>query len=141
MIISITLSLSCFISTVMLVWFKSDAFVEWASLLGFSSQVKEWEYKNQRFEDVTLNYPRFLKMQSEKFIFRLIGCPLCLCVWLSALTSLLPALLLWFILTSTLGFFIGTIISLICFMVYSSVICVSSLFIFYIISKLINENT
>src|ERR1035441_10452396 len=78
MIISITLSLSCFISTVMLVWFKSDAFIEWASLLGFSSQVKEWEYKNQRFEDVTLNYPRFLKMQSEKFIFRLIGCPLCL---------------------------------------------------------------
>jgi hypothetical protein len=113
---------SCFIATLMIVWFRSDAFVEWMSLFGLGKLIKADKYKDEKFENITITYPRFLKMKYPFFIFKLIGCQLCLGIWL----SVIPAIIL-----ST---------SLITFIGYSSVLYISSLFIFGIISKLIDEN-
>jgi hypothetical protein len=106
----------------MLVWFKSDAFVEWMNLFGLGKLIKSDKYLDEKFDNFEITYPLFLKLKYNKFIFKLIGCPLCFCVWLSIASSI-------FISTSFLSF-IG----------YSSVLCILSLFIFGIITKLINEN-
>jgi hypothetical protein len=50
----------------MLIWFKSDAFIEYMSLLGLSKFVKDKEYKLEKFENLNLNYPSFLKMKYDK---------------------------------------------------------------------------
>lgn len=106
----------------MLVWFKSDAFIEYASLFGLKKLIKAQEYKDEKLENMYLTYPLFLKMKYDKFIFRLIGCKLCFSVWWAAISSL-------FISSTILGF-IG----------YTCVSCILSLFIFGNIDKLINEN-
>ena len=122
MILLPIISLSCFISTLMLVWFKSDAFIEYASLLGLKKLIKVEEYKEAKFENIYLTYPLFLKLKYDKFIFRLIGCKLCFSIWWSGIASLF--------ITSSILNFIG----------YTSILCILSLFIFGNISKLLDEN-
>jgi hypothetical protein len=122
MILSSIISCICFISTLMLVWFKSDAFIEYASLFGLKKLVKVQEYKDAKLENIYLTYPLFLKLKYDKFIFRLIGCKLCFSIWCSGFVSL------W--ISHSILNFIG----------YTSVLCILSLFIFGYISKLLDEN-
>jgi len=121
-VLSTIIVLSCIISTFMLVWFKSDAFVEWMKLFGLGKLIKSDEYFDAKLDNFTITYPLFLKLKYNKFIFKLVGCNLCLCVWLSMILALFVA--------SSILSFIG----------YSSVLCILSLFIFGNITKLINEN-
>src|SRR4051812_32834344 len=84
----------CFIALVMIVWFKSDAFVDWCNLFGLGKLIKSNHFKVERMSDVTLTYPRFLKLKYDKFIFKILSCPLCLSVWLSAILSIPISILL-----------------------------------------------
>jgi len=114
--------LSCIVSLIMLIWFRSDAFVEWMKLFGLGKLIKYQEYLDAKLDNFAITYPLFLKLKYRWFIFKIIGCRLCSCVWLSVLTSLL--------ISSSIVSFIG----------YTSVLCILSLFIFGHISKLIDEN-
>jgi hypothetical protein len=116
------LSIACFISTFMLVWFKSDAFVEWMKLFGLGKFIKFDQYIDAKLDNMGITYPLFLKLKYNKFIFKIIGCNLCFGIWLSAISSI-------FISASIISF-IGNM----------SVLYIMSLFIFGIISKIINEN-
>jgi hypothetical protein len=78
------LIVSCFITTTLLIWFKSDAFVEYAKLLHLHRIFKIKEYEEKRLaESFQLTYTTFLRMTSDRFLIRLITCPLCVSFWLS----------------------------------------------------------
>jgi hypothetical protein len=75
---------STFIALFLLIWFKSDAIVEWGSLLGLSKFLKLDAFYKMRIDDAPLNisYPTFLKIKYNNFIVNMIACPLCLATWI-----------------------------------------------------------
>ena len=82
-----------FITLIMLIWLKSDAIVEWGSLVGLSKFLKLEEFNTEKLESPikgnSLTYPSFLKNKYHyNFITKLLGCPLCLSVWLSILACI-----------------------------------------------------
>tara|TARA_Y100001938_G_C7884688_1_gene326768 strand:- start:171 stop:521 length:351 start_codon:yes stop_codon:yes gene_type:complete len=70
--------------TVLLVWFNSEAFVEYAKLIGGAKFFKVTEYEKQQEKTPTLDYLSYLLENKNSFFIRLITCPLCLGFWLSA---------------------------------------------------------
>ena len=90
------------ISFILIIWFKTDAFVEYCNLFGVNFFLKDYnqstaynlvEYINQIGPHVS----REKRMQ--RFFLKLISCPYCVNVWLSLIGSiflnnilLLPAL-------------------------------------------------
>jgi len=124
------LIVACFDALLMLIWFKSDAFVEWMKLFGFRNLIKYDEYVDFKIGNSSMTYPLFLKLKYPKFIFKIIGCPLCSCIWM----SLFPSILL------SAGIASGLLAFIIDTMLYGSVLCILTLFIYGCISKLLNEN-
>jgi len=77
----------------MLIWFKSDALIEWGELFGLSKFLKIEEFYEKRLTSLinghNLNYPDFLKEKYKyNFITKLISCPICLSVWISTITCI-----------------------------------------------------
>lgn len=80
------INLVCFVLTIMVVWFKSAAFVEYCNLLGLKFLLFGYN------EDPnSLTFPQYLYIKSKilfkcgicRFLIALITCPLCLAFWLS----------------------------------------------------------
>ena len=87
-----------FVTLIMLIWLKSDAIIEWGSLFGLSRFLKIEEFYHKRLEmtikGFPLNYPEFLKDKyNYNFITKLLGCPLCLSVWLSILSCIFVSIM------------------------------------------------
>jgi hypothetical protein len=81
------------IALILLVWLKSDAIIEWGSLFGLSKLLKTEEFYSKRLEmaikGYPISYPEFLKEKYHyNFITKLLGCPLCLSMWLSILSCI-----------------------------------------------------
>lgn len=112
---------SALIAVTLLVWFKSDAFLEYGKLLGLKRIIGSREYDSERFNNINLSYPVFLKMKYPNFFFKLIGCRLCLSIWLSAIYSAIQ----WNGVVSFLG--------------NTSVLTLLSLFMFGVVAKYLNE--
>jgi hypothetical protein len=80
------INLVSFALTIMVVWFKSAAFVEYSKLLGLNCLL--FGYDN---DPNNLTFPQYLYVKSRtlfkspicKFLVALITCPLCLGIWLS----------------------------------------------------------
>ena len=70
------------LSIVLLIWFQTNAFVEYARLFGFKKFLKNYEEDEQ----MGISFPDYLLMTRNCFFFRLISCPICLCAWLSLST-------------------------------------------------------
>jgi hypothetical protein len=75
--------LSCFFALILLVWFKTEAIVEYASLFGLKKLFKANEFRVEKMSLEQLTYPTFLKMKSNNFFIKLITCPICLSVWMT----------------------------------------------------------
>lgn len=90
------------VTLVMLIWFKSDAVVEWFSLIGLKKLIKKREYIDMRMEQmpIDINYPTFLKMRYKNFITKMLACSLCFCVWISTILCLVISFFtsFWFML-------------------------------------------
>jgi hypothetical protein len=86
---------SCLISTLLIVWFNTEAFEEYAKLLNFDKPFKIKIYKNKLKKDPTLNYHDYLNTYHSSFFVRLITCPYCVGLWLSVVTALLSLGLLF----------------------------------------------
>ena len=71
------------VTTVMLVWFKTDAFVEYFGFLPISK-----EYKKMKESHPEIDFIMFLTMMHNNFFVRLISCQYCMVFWLSAIVSL-----------------------------------------------------
>ncbi len=78
-------NLVCLVLTVMVVWFKSSAFVEYALLFGLKTLLLGYDK-----DPNNLTFPQYLYVKSKllfkcsicRFIVALITCPLCFAFWL-----------------------------------------------------------
>lgn len=71
-----------FITSILIIWFNTDAFVEYCKLIKFPF-VKVKEYLIAKERDCTLSYHTFLLLNYNNFFVKLLTCPVCFCVWLS----------------------------------------------------------
>ena len=93
---------SCIIALVLLIWFRTDAWLEYTRVFHLNFLSLYREYDNRKKEDLTLKYIHFLRLHHDGFFTRLITCPICISVWLGiiicftgvAITLSIKALLL-----------------------------------------------
>jgi hypothetical protein len=71
----------CSVALTLLVWFNTDAFIEYAELLRFTKFFYIKEYLRLREDDPSLTYRDFLQEYHNCFFVRLITCPICTSVW------------------------------------------------------------
>jgi hypothetical protein len=73
---------SCLLAFVLLIFFRTEAFVEYCQVfhLNFLSNYKD--YYEKKKDDVTLTYHGYLRQYHNNFFTRLITCPICVTVWL-----------------------------------------------------------
>lgn len=80
-----------FLSYLQVVWYRTDALVEYANLLRFSFIFRLSEYNSLKKEGYEGVYTDFLKeYYNDYFIVRLLTCPICFSFWLGA--ALVPSL-------------------------------------------------
>lgn len=77
------LFISCFVALILLVWFHSEAFIEYASFIGAGDFFYAIDFKQEQQKNPLLNWTEYLIKFHDNFIIRLITCPLCLSVWLT----------------------------------------------------------
>ena len=70
------------IVTILIIWFKSNAFVEYLDLLNFKKLFYIKEFKEQD-PLMAIDYPNFLLTQKNCFLSKLLSCPTCVSFWLS----------------------------------------------------------
>tara|TARA_B100000959_G_C14928811_1_gene602686 strand:- start:846 stop:1196 length:351 start_codon:yes stop_codon:yes gene_type:complete len=80
---------SSVVSLVLLIWFLSEAFIEYATAIGGEKFFKISDYKEKQKERATLDYHSYLLESHSSFFIRLITCPLCFSFWVSLTTTLL----------------------------------------------------
>jgi hypothetical protein len=79
-------NLICLILTILVIWFKSGAFVEYCNLFGLKKLLLGYDK-----DPNSLTFPQYLYIKSRtlfkcsacRFIIALITCPMCLSLWLS----------------------------------------------------------
>jgi len=83
----VCLYFSLFIVTALIVWFKTNAVVEYGSII---SKKILWidEYEEYIKNNCMGTYQTFLSEKKNSFIIRLITCVYCLCFWLSLFSCL-----------------------------------------------------
>ena len=79
------INVSCFISLVLLMFFRTDFWLEYTKIfrLNFLSFYKDYEEKRKK--DATLTYHLYLRLYHNCFFVRLITCPICLSIWIGIL--------------------------------------------------------
>ena len=79
---------STFITVILLVWFRSNAFVEYLEFLRLDMAFDVRGYKKASSEgSYYMRYTDYLLLKHNSFFVRLITCPLCLSVWISVIVS------------------------------------------------------
>jgi hypothetical protein len=79
-------SVSFLLSYLLILWFRTNAFVEYINLFRLSSLFFVTEYNKLRSEGYGDLYVDFLhEYYKDFFIVRLVSCPICLSVWLGIL--------------------------------------------------------
>ena len=76
------------VSLILLVWFRSSAFEEYAKLFGLGNLFYIHVYEERLKKNPVDTYQDFLLKNFSCFLIRLITCPLCWSVWLSLVSSL-----------------------------------------------------
>jgi len=80
-------NLVCLVLTIMIIWFKSGAFVEYCKLFGIKKILLGYDK-----DPKNLTFPQYLYIKSRtlfecsvcRFFVSLLTCPMCLALWLSA---------------------------------------------------------
>ena len=76
--------LTFLITLILLIWFKTDAFIVYSKLLKLSklTKVDEW-YEFKKTKDCSITHHQYLLINyPTNFWIKLITCPICLCMWL-----------------------------------------------------------
>lgn len=99
----------------LLIWFKTDVVIIYSNLLQVNRFLKIDEYEEfKNTKDASVSYHLFLKCKYPKsFWIKLITCPICLNVWICIPTAIIIGL------------------------IHFPTICLTSLFLYYLTSKLI----
>jgi len=72
----IVILLSCTISFILTIWFKTDAFVEYFRFLPIVKRYQKYKL------ETGLHFTDFITFYENSFLRRLIGCPHCISFWL-----------------------------------------------------------
>lgn len=72
---------------ILFIWFDTTAFVEYTSLFDCNLAYVD-EYKIATKDDPATSYPDYMNTWHSNFLTRLLGCPKCLSVWISALINI-----------------------------------------------------
>lgn len=87
---------------ILIIWFKTDALIEYATLL----KLKRWffvdDFETKRAEDFELTYHLYLRQYRNCFFSRLITCPICLTTWLTGIVLIMGGTISEFTLNVTL---------------------------------------
>lgn len=66
----------------LIIWFKTDAFIEYAKVV----RIQRWlfidDFEKKRAEDFELTYHLYLRQHRNCFLSRLVTCPICLTSWM-----------------------------------------------------------
>lgn len=81
--------MSMTVAMVLTIWFKTNAFVEYAEFLGLTHVVQILkDYKVVSLETPSLLFVDFVAENCNTFFSRLITCPICTATWLSIILTL-----------------------------------------------------
>lgn len=80
----------------LVVWFKTEAYVEYCRLFRLNKISNYREYFAEKANDVSLTYHKFLRQYHDGFFVRLATCPICVSAWLSIGLALLSTHLMLF---------------------------------------------
>lgn len=76
------------VSLILLVWFRTDAWLEYCRLWRLDELGFYKDYDDKKYMDVTLTYHSYLRRHHNCFGVRLITCPICLAVWLGLIVGI-----------------------------------------------------
>lgn len=71
---------------VLIVWFKTDALIEYAKLIRVGKWIYVDDFEKKRAEDFELTYLTYLRQHRNCFFTRLITCPICVTSWMFLIT-------------------------------------------------------
>lgn len=74
--------------TFLIVWFHTEAFIEYGKLFKLSKILKINEFETAYNKDFTLEYLPWLKSSYPNFFTKLINCPWCIGFWFTLTVSL-----------------------------------------------------
>jgi|10_taG_2_1085330.scaffolds.fasta_scaffold00617_9 hypothetical protein len=84
------------VTLVLLIWFESDAFVEYTSAFGGDKFGGVGDYRLMSPNRPSLTYVDFLREEhGTNFFVKLISCPLCFSFWVTMLVTFLVSDTLW----------------------------------------------
>ena len=78
--------ISFFNVVVLIIWFNTNAFVEYSKYLPFFNKLIK-SYDQSSKTGLNVNFVNFLALNYDCFLVRLISCPFCLNFWISIFTS------------------------------------------------------
>jgi len=78
--------ISFFNTLVLLVWFQTNAFIEYFGKFPFISKVVD-NFNKMNQAGLSTSFTSFLALNYNSFIIRLITCPYCLNFWMTLVTS------------------------------------------------------
>jgi hypothetical protein len=94
------LSSICLLTLILIVWFKTSAFVEYCELFKLSKYFKVDQYIDLKDN---LTFPEFLKEYYNNFLTRLLSCPICTAIWGAILISIYLNIFLLFPIVCVFG--------------------------------------
>lgn len=82
----LNLSIICFVSFFLLIWFESDIIQTLGKLTNTRNLLKLPEFEKYKLEeDIMCNYANFLHIKYPGYLTKLLSCPICLCFWTNLL--------------------------------------------------------
>lgn len=86
--ISSAFILGSIVASILLIWFRTEAYVEYCRLFRLNKISKYKDFDEKHKNDVSLSYIGYLRQYHNGFTIRMITCPICLAVWLSVTVAL-----------------------------------------------------
>jgi hypothetical protein len=77
----VAITVICLIALVLLIWFRTDAWLEYTRLLGLDCLSNYKDFDKKYKEDVSLTYLTYLRRYHNCFMVRMLTCPICQAVW------------------------------------------------------------
>lgn len=71
-----------YIALILLIWFRTNAWVEYTRLFKLNFLSKYKEYESATIKEPLLEYHTFLNRYYNSFLTRLLTCPICFSTWL-----------------------------------------------------------
>lgn len=82
-------------ASILLIWFKSEAYIEYCKLFKLNKISLYLDYLNKKKSDISINYHSYLRQFHDNFFIRLITCPICFGFWVSLILGTLFMGIVW----------------------------------------------